>query len=558
MLTNSSWTNARQQFRQWRRSRPFWGGLLLLLSGIELFASANMDLTAIQFHIGPEGFLSYLLPVLLLVCGLLVWLTPNQRFFYAIIGSLTAVYALIGLNLGGFLLGTLVGMIGGGMAFAWTPDGEEPGPVLPAAIPAWARRRPPRRIESTVDESDETEDEYGESGAVTDRHLDDSTSPQSGPRHRSPLAVTIGVPLLITATLAATLSATPTRAVAAPTSCPTNPAQLAGGKPQAAVPPAVAGQPAAAPPAAAPPAAPPAAAPPAVTTTTTAPPPAAVPTAATPTTAPTTDGPAMSRPPTRLEILVSIQRGIINAWVEFWAKVFGIPLPPTPTPTPTPTATPKPTTPPPPPPTTTTTRPAPVPTTTAPTTTSPAGGSGGGSGGGGGGQAPPPTTTKGGAPADTCAPASGGAGAPAAAPQAAAPAGQPNVSSTPATLTAATQVLNGFSFVGVTSLPTADGGSIRVLQFSASRATSVNFALTSAAGGRHSLSINSDPLVVSGTVRLFASRFQGTLLGIPLTFTPDLPQPLTLPDMTFTDVTIELVFLDTTSLEAPTLAQTSK
>jgi hypothetical protein len=132
------------------------------------------------------------------------------------------------------------------------------------------------------------------------------------------------------------------------------------------------------------------------------------------------------------------------------------------------------------------------------------------------------------------------------------------VSSTPATLTAATQVLNGFSFVGVTSLPTADGGSIRVLQFSASRATSVNFALTSAAGGRHSLSINSDPLVVSGTVSLFASRFQGTLLGIPLTFTPDLPPPLTLPDMTFTDVTIELVFLDTTSLEAPTLAQTSK
>jgi hypothetical protein len=44
--------------------------------------------------------------------------------------------------------------------------------------------------------------------------------------------------------------------------------------------------------------------------------------------------------------------------------------------------------------------------------------------------------------------------------------------------------------------------------------------VTSAAGGRHSLSINSNPLVVSGTVNLFASRFQGTLLGIPLTFTP--------------------------------------
>src|SRR5215467_9149588 len=135
MLTNSSWTNARQRFRQWRRSRPFWGGLLLLLSGIELFSSANLDLTAIQFHIGPEGFLSYLLPVLLLVCGLLVWLTLNQRFFYAIIGTLTAVYALIGLNLGGFLLGTLIGMIGGGLAFAWTPtDPGEPDGAASASM----------------------------------------------------------------------------------------------------------------------------------------------------------------------------------------------------------------------------------------------------------------------------------------------------------------------------------------------------------------------------------------------------------------------------------------
>src|SRR5262245_42059978 len=320
MLTNSSWTNARQRFRQWRRSRPFWGGLLLLLSGIELFSSANLDLTAIQFHIGPEGFLSYLLPVLLLVCGLLVWLTPNQRFFYAIIGTLTAVYALIGLNLGGFLLGTLLGMIGGGMAFAWTPLGEENAPVLPATIPAWARRRPPRRTESTVDEPEADEDEYGQSGAVTGRHLDEPATPPGAPRHRSPLAVSIGVPLLITATLAGALSASPGRAAAASPTCPPNPAQLAGGQPQAAVPPVVAGQPAAAPPAAAPPAAPPAAAPSAAAPTTTAPPPAAAPTttsAGTP--PPHPDGP-MTRPPTRLQMLIAIQHNIRNASIEVRAN----------------------------------------------------------------------------------------------------------------------------------------------------------------------------------------------------------------------------------------------
>jgi hypothetical protein len=261
----------------------------------------------------------------------------------------------------------------------------------------------------------------------------------------------------------------------------------------------------------------------------------------------------MTRPPTRAEILLAIQQNIRDAWIEFWAKVFGIPLPPKPTPTATPAATPTTTAP--------TTQPAPPPTP-APTTTTTAPGSAGTAPTG----APAPTTTSG-APAggDCSTPsASPGAPGPSATPGPTAPpkiapaaAGQPTVAETPATLTASTQILAGFSFDGVATLPTASG-SIRALQFSATRATSVDFALQGAAGGQHSLSINSNPLVVSGTVSLFATKFQGTLLGIPLTFTPDAPPPITLPDMTFTNVTIELAFLNTTTLEAPTLAQTSK
>jgi hypothetical protein len=80
-----------------------------------------MNLGALQVHIGPTGFLSYVIPAMLVLCGLMTWVTPNLRLFYGILGSLVAVYSLIGLNLGGFVLGLILGIIGGALAIAWTP-----------------------------------------------------------------------------------------------------------------------------------------------------------------------------------------------------------------------------------------------------------------------------------------------------------------------------------------------------------------------------------------------------------------------------------------------------
>ncbi|GAA1797908.1 hypothetical protein GCM10009682_19480 [Luedemannella flava] len=119
----------RLTFRQWRRSRPFWGGLFFVLSGLLLLFSSHMDLNGLQIHVGVEGFLSYLLPLLMLLSGLLLWFTPQQRIFYSAIGTVTALYSFVGLNFGGLGCGMLFGMIGGALAFAWAP-------VRPAAAPA--------------------------------------------------------------------------------------------------------------------------------------------------------------------------------------------------------------------------------------------------------------------------------------------------------------------------------------------------------------------------------------------------------------------------------------
>ncbi|RLP96015.1 hypothetical protein EAD89_00655, partial [Micromonospora sp. BL4] len=113
-------------FRRWQRSRPFWGGLFTVLAGVEMFASTRMTLNGLSFHSGATGLLSLLIPVILVTSGLLLWLTPAQRLFYSIVAAVTAVYSLIGLNLGGFFVGLLLGMVGSALAFAWTPARPAP------------------------------------------------------------------------------------------------------------------------------------------------------------------------------------------------------------------------------------------------------------------------------------------------------------------------------------------------------------------------------------------------------------------------------------------------
>ncbi|WP_410822437.1 DUF6114 domain-containing protein [Micromonospora sp. 050-3] len=116
-------------FRRWQRSRPFWGGLLIALAGLEMFASTRMTLNGLSFHSGATGLLSLLIPIILVTCGLLLWFTPAQRLFYSVVAAVTAVYSLIGLNLGGFFVGLLLGIVGSALAFAWTPI--RPAPPTP-------------------------------------------------------------------------------------------------------------------------------------------------------------------------------------------------------------------------------------------------------------------------------------------------------------------------------------------------------------------------------------------------------------------------------------------
>lgn len=243
-------------FRRWRRARPFWGGLLLLLAGGELFLSGNMDLGNIQMHVGPEGFLSYLLPLIEVACGLLVWFTPAQRLFYAIVAAITSVYSLIGLNLGGFLIGMLLGMVGAALAFGWQPRALPAAPATEAPLDGDAEEPP------ADDESNPVYDAVFGDGNARPRHASDGRYASDGepapdqlnygqvPRRR-PSAGPGGAGgayaiLLLALTLAGTVALfnTTAPAAAAPpcsTAPPTVPAPPTGGPP-ATEPPAPGGE----------------------------------------------------------------------------------------------------------------------------------------------------------------------------------------------------------------------------------------------------------------------------------------------------------------------------
>ncbi|MFC3574669.1 DUF6114 domain-containing protein [Streptomyces yaanensis] len=119
----------RAAFRKWRAKRPFWGGLLLTLGGAEILLTEKASLKVIV-HIGMQGLAGYLLPTVMLLCGLLILFNPTQRLFYSITGILVSLGTWVTSNLGGFMIGLLLGATGSCLAFGWLPDQEPRRKVL--------------------------------------------------------------------------------------------------------------------------------------------------------------------------------------------------------------------------------------------------------------------------------------------------------------------------------------------------------------------------------------------------------------------------------------------
>ncbi|PND52998.1 MULTISPECIES: DUF6114 domain-containing protein [Rhodococcus] len=112
----------RQRCRRWRAERPFWGGTALAVSGLVLLLPAYTT-----FRIGEvlvsistiSGVSTLLLGALMLVCAGSALLRPSTRVTAGVSGMILALVALPAANFGGFLVGTLLGVLGASLTMAW-------------------------------------------------------------------------------------------------------------------------------------------------------------------------------------------------------------------------------------------------------------------------------------------------------------------------------------------------------------------------------------------------------------------------------------------------------
>lgn len=124
MGTATEWVRrARRRFGPWRRGRPFTAGVLLVLASAAIAVPpyATFRLGDVVLVFGTIGGASALLiGALLMICGLSLWLRPEFRIAAGTTALLLSLVALAATNLGGFQIGTLLGVLGATLALAWT------------------------------------------------------------------------------------------------------------------------------------------------------------------------------------------------------------------------------------------------------------------------------------------------------------------------------------------------------------------------------------------------------------------------------------------------------
>jgi hypothetical protein len=123
-----TFTRLRLRFRDWRGTRPFWAGLFTLLGGVPIayFPYATLKLGTMSIAMATTaGAGSLIIGVLLVTLGLTMWFQQATRVFAGVASIVLALVSLVVSNIGGFIVGFLLAMLGGALAVSWVPGKAE-------------------------------------------------------------------------------------------------------------------------------------------------------------------------------------------------------------------------------------------------------------------------------------------------------------------------------------------------------------------------------------------------------------------------------------------------
>ncbi|MBI4939192.1 MAG: hypothetical protein HY830_00405 [Actinobacteria bacterium] len=152
-----TWRSRRERFAQWRGSRPFWGGVWTIVAGVYLWGltAAPIGVVVIQ---GVAGISAIVICLVYILVTLVAWTQPQLRVVTGGIVIVLALAAILLTNLGGFIVGTLMGLHGGASMIAWKPF-----------VRRWSRPTPPDGIAAPVTVLvNRADDEQDATGAAAD------------------------------------------------------------------------------------------------------------------------------------------------------------------------------------------------------------------------------------------------------------------------------------------------------------------------------------------------------------------------------------------------------
>ncbi|MFB6166116.1 MAG: DUF6114 domain-containing protein [Haloarculaceae archaeon] len=111
-----------QRFGEWRATRPFWGGVLLILGGV-LMAAVPLQMSSSLLLGSYVSTIGLLFAALVLLAGVFALYRPELADLLGIAGAVFSLLSLFG-ALGGLFVGMFLGFAGGAYCFAWIPPDE--------------------------------------------------------------------------------------------------------------------------------------------------------------------------------------------------------------------------------------------------------------------------------------------------------------------------------------------------------------------------------------------------------------------------------------------------
>lgn len=139
-----------QALTRFRRTRPFWGCLILAWGGWFVLKPV-VGSAAMTMELGVGGVSGYILGGGMMAAALVAFVLPAQRHFPAIMAAMMSVASLPLANLGGWLVGMVLGIVGSGLVFAWTPYSDKQLEKFVDRDARRAERRAARRAGSAKD-----------------------------------------------------------------------------------------------------------------------------------------------------------------------------------------------------------------------------------------------------------------------------------------------------------------------------------------------------------------------------------------------------------------------